>query len=152
MRSTEKLYTVWTNMRKRCQKETNPTYKYYGARGIKVCDEWNDYEAFREWAYANGYKEGNNRRDCTLDRIDVNGNYEPSNCRWITAKQQHLNTRKNVYIEYKGERHTLLEWAQKLGINYKTFGNRWRRGWSIERMIEEPTHMRYERNEKGQFA
>lgn len=139
-KNNRKLYQVWASMRSRCHNKNHRLYKFYGRRGIQICEEWDEFNSFREWAYNNGYKECDNRRLCTLDRIDVNGNYEPSNCRWVDVKTQLNNTRRNTLIEYKGEVHTLAEWAEIAGINYSTFCNRWVRGWSIERMIEEPTH------------
>jgi hypothetical protein len=112
--SCTKLYFVRRSMIDRCGNEKSISYKNYGGRGIKVCDEWlNNQEAFFEWAYQNGYKEG-----LTLDRIDVNGNYEPSNCRWITQKEQCNNTRVNRYIEMDGVVHTLKEWCDIYNVPY----------------------------------
>lgn len=90
-RSSEKLYNVWLRMKSRCNNPNTCNFKYYGGRGIKVCDEWqHDYSAFRSWANANGYKEG-----LSIDRIDVDGNYCPENCRWITMLEQQKNKRKS---------------------------------------------------------
>lgn len=88
--SETRLYTIWRGMRARCE-PGNHTSKNYGDRGITVCDEWAKYEPFRDWAKANGYAD-----NLSIDRIDVNGNYEPSNCRWATRAQQSQNTRSNV--------------------------------------------------------
>ncbi len=124
-----RLYRIWQAMKNRCLNEKMPAYCYYGGRGIKVCDEWlHSFEAFRDWALANGYRD-----DLTIDRIDVNGNYEPANCRWTTQKEQNRNTRKNIIVEYAGERRTLKEWSEILGINYQTLHSRvCELGWSIE--------------------
>lgn len=92
-KSKERLYTVWQGMLGRCNRPSLKSYENYGGRGIKVCEEWRDYEAFREWAYANGYDENAPIQQCTIDRIDVNGDYEPSNCRWVDAKTQAKNKR-----------------------------------------------------------
>ena len=87
--SDSKLQRVWSGMKQRCYNPNNKSYHYYGGKGIKVCDEWKeDFQAFYDWAMSNGYKEG-----LTIDRIDVNGNYEPSNCRWVTQKQNNENRR-----------------------------------------------------------
>ena len=111
-----KLYGVWNNMKDRCYNKNSKSYHNYGARGIIVCEEWiNSYENFSTWAKANGYEEG-----LSIDRINVNGNYEPSNCRWVTIKEQANNTRFNVYITYQGKTQTMKQWAQELGLNYWT--------------------------------
>lgn len=132
-KSYDKLYRSWLCAKNRCSNTNDEHYTDYGARGIKVCDEWeNDFVAFYKWAINNGYKEG-----LTIDRIDVNGNYEPSNCRWATRKQQARNRRNNKYFTYCGETHCLSEWCEILGINYNTVCTRINKlNWSIERALE----------------
>lgn len=118
--SGTKLFKIWCSMRKRCENEKETAYMWYGGRGIKVCSEWkgeNGFQNFYNWSVKNGYKNG-----LSIDRIDFNGNYEPSNCRWITQKEQCNNTRRNIYIDYNGERKTLSELCEihnlKYGIMY----------------------------------
>lgn len=94
-KSNFRLYAVWSSMIQRCYNPKSGRYKHYGARGITVCDEWrNDFSAFYNWAMANGYDENAPYGQCTLDRIDVNGNYRPENCRWVDMKTQRQNQRK----------------------------------------------------------
>jgi len=89
-----RLYGVWSGMKTRCYNENVKAYKYYGGRGIVVCDEWlNDFSAFQEWAIANGYDENAKQGNCTIDRINTDGNYEPSNCRWVSMTIQNQNKR-----------------------------------------------------------
>ena len=106
-----KLYRVWDSMVRRCHSTGHRAYVNYGARGIKVCKEWRDYRAFRDWARGSGYQEG-----LTIDRINNDWGYEPDNCRWATRKQQQNNRRCCVYIEHGGQRLTLTEWGEVLGI------------------------------------
>lgn len=96
----ERLYEIWLAMRKRCNNPNSPDYKWYGTQGVTVCEEWNDYGKFREWAIANGYNPDAKYGECTIDRINPFGNYEPSNCRWVSFAVQSRNKRAN----YKGDR------------------------------------------------
>lgn len=137
------LYRIWRGIISRCNIPSASGYENYGGRGITVCEEWhNDFQAFYEWAYANGYKEEilpNGRSKWTIDRIDVNGNYEPSNCRWITVQGQSNNRRSNYPIEYNGRTQTIAEWAKELGINYHTLHDRLLvHGWSVEKALKTP--------------
>lgn len=109
----ERLYRIWCAMKNRCNSSYHVRYDLYGGRGIKVCPEWLDWFTFKEWALSHGYDD-----DLTIDRIDSNGNYEPSNCRWATAKQQANNTSKNKIITYHNRTQTLAEWCDELGLNY----------------------------------
>lgn len=136
--SHSRLYHIWRNMKARCYQKSSPSYKNYGGKGITVCDEWlNDFMPFYNWAMANGYKE-----ELTLDRINVNGNYEPSNCRWATHKEQNNNTTRNVYITFNGLTLTRNQWAEKAGINKNTLKhrltNKWNK-WTIEDALTIPT-------------
>lgn len=124
--SYTKLYDVFSAMKQRCYNKNNKSYVNYGKRGIAVCDEWlHDNSLFFEWAMNNGYKEG-----LQIDRIDVNGNYEPSNCRWVDNKVNCNNRRNNVLLTYQGKTRTMKQWAEELGVNYCTIKARHKRGWS----------------------
>lgn len=107
-----KLFSIWTGMKKRCYQSSSNGYENYGGRGITICDEWrNDFLTFKNWADNNGYKEG-----LSIDRIDVNGNYEPSNCKWVSLEEQVNNKRNSVFYTYNNETHTLPQWSKILNI------------------------------------
>ena len=132
--SRTRLFTIWSGMRHRCRNPKLREYPDYGGRGIKVCKEWDDsFEAFRDWAMSHGYTE-----ELTLDRIDNDGNYEPSNCRWITMKEQQANKRNNVLLTYNGETHIAKEWARRTGLSYRLIMCRLHYGWSAERTLSTP--------------
>lgn len=132
-----RLYYVWLSMKKRCYLPSNSDYNGYGARGVSICDEWrNSFEAFHEWALANGYDETAPRGQCTIERIDNNGNYEPSNCRWTTNDEQQNNKRSNHYITYNGKTQTIAQWAREIGVSRATLSNRINRlQWTIEKAL-----------------
>lgn len=132
-KSNTKMYNAWRHITQRCYNENCKAYKHYGARGITMCDEWKDsFQAFYDWSMANGYAD-----NLTIDRIDNNKGYEPSNCRWITMKQQERNKRNNRQFTYNGETHCITEWCEMLGINYGTFKSRfYKYGWPIEKALE----------------
>ena len=135
MRSS-RLYRIYQSMKGRCYYPCVKGYERYGGRGISICEEWyQDFLSFYKWSLENGYND-----TLSIDRINIDGNYEPSNCRWVSPKVQGRNTRTNHRITYKGETHCLIEWAEILKINYGTLKNRIRRGWSTERAFEEPIH------------
>lgn len=108
-----RLYKCWDSMKERCFSKSHPSYKDYGGRGITVCAEWLDYVPFSRWAKSNGYRD-----DLTIDRIDVNGNYCPENCRWVDFKTQANNKRTNRVLEIDGSKRTLQEWADISGNSF----------------------------------
>ena len=102
-----RIYKLWGGMLGRCNNPNNKDFPKYGGRGIKVCDEWRDFVNFNNWANENGYSD-----ELSIDRIDVNGNYEPNNCRWVTLAEQARNKRNNHFVEYNGETRCLKEWSR----------------------------------------
>lgn len=129
-----RLYRIWYDMKDRCFNKNSVNYKYYGGRGITICKEWKEKPfLFFQWARNNGYQD-----NLTIDRIDSNGNYEPSNCRWATMKEQSNNVRNNKRITYNNETHTMSEWAEILNIDYHLLQSRLYHKWSFERAIKSP--------------
>lgn len=133
--SKSRLYNVWASMKSRCYNPHNSRYSSYGGRGIKVCDEWLDYKNFMQWAIANGYDYTAEYGKTTIDRIDVDGDYTPENCRFADLKTQANNTRRCVYIEHGGEVKTMSEWAITLGISESSFRERLERKLPDERLF-----------------
>ena len=130
-----RLRQCYKDMLHRCYKPNNKRYRNYGLRGIKVCDEWlSDFNSFRDWALSNGYSES-----LTLDRINVNQNYEPSNCRWASVKEQNNNKKTNVIVTYNGETMTLHELSEKYtDVSYKTLWARMNCGWNLQDALTTP--------------
>jgi len=130
-----RLYRIWRAMLSRCNCPSATEYQNYGGRGVCVCNEWkNDYASFREWAFANGYDD-----HLTIDRIDNDGNYDPSNCRWVTMKVQMNNKSSCHYLEYNGKTQTISEWAREIGISRSVLSQRINRyHWPIEKALTLP--------------
>ena len=133
-RNCTRLYNIWCGIKARCYNSHVKDFKHYGGKGIKMCEEWvSNFNAFSTWAESNGYND-----TLTIDRIDNNKNYEPSNCRWVTRKEQSKNTSQNHYITFNEETKLLTEWSKQTGINATTILNRLNRGWSIEKTLTTP--------------
>lgn len=127
----EKIYKTWKSIRQRCNNKNNKRYKDYGGRGITICNEWNDFKNFYDWALNNGYKE-----NLTIDRINNNKGYSPENCRWADKITQSNNRRNNRNYTYNNETHTIGEWANIYNVNYFSLRSRLNRGWDIKKALE----------------
>lgn len=127
-----RLYHIWQGIKRRCTSFKTSVSKNYALRGISMCDEWMDnFGAFQEWALSNGYTD-----DLTIDRIDVDGNYEPSNCRWATRSTQSRNKRNTLYLTCNGETKTIADWSDQIGIAYGTIIGRIKKyGWTAEQAL-----------------
>lgn len=130
-----RIYNIYRGIKQRCYNTNNQRYNYYGARGIKMCDEWkNDFMVFYNWSMQNNYND-----DLSIDRINVDGDYEPNNCRWVNIKKQANNRSTNRYIAYNNETHTLKEWSEILNISYYVLNNRINRdNWSVQKAFTTP--------------
>jgi hypothetical protein len=131
------LYAIWKDMRQRCNNENQTAYKNYGGRGIFVCDEWNDFQCFYDWANTNGYAPG-----LEIDRIDNSSGYYPENCRWTTRKQNNNNKRSNVLLTYNGRTQTVTQWAEELNVNVDTLYWRLRHWSDVEKILFTPVRSR----------
>lgn len=133
----KRLRKIWESMHERCEYEKHPQYNNYGGRGISVCNEWSEYIPFAKWAFSNGYADY-----LSIDRIDVDGMYEPNNCRWATMKEQANNKRSNRIVVYEGSEYTLTELAELIGMNKTTLKERLNMGWSVEDAANRPVRLR----------
>lgn len=138
-KDNKRLYSIYNGIKKRCYNPNEERYKDYGGRGITMGDEWlnpvDGFDAFVDWSLANGYTE-----EMTIERKNVDGNYEPTNCEWIPLVEQGFNKRDTIWVEYKGERIQLRKLCERLGVSYDTVHNRYRdRGWSIEEAVSKPS-------------
>jgi hypothetical protein len=126
-------HRAWAAMRQRCGNPNNPQYQYWGGKGVKVCARWQRFE--------NLYADMGPRPspEHSIDRIDVNGDYEPGNCRWATSGQQSLNKTSNKLVSFAGETRAVAEWAKLYGIDRGVLGHRLERGWDMERALTTPT-------------
>ena len=134
-KSKDRLYSIWNGMRHRVTDDKHISYASYGGRGIKMCQEWfEDFEQFYVWAIESGYKE-----ELTIDRIDVDGDYEPNNCRWVTTKEQSFNKRNTVTVHYNDKEYTVADISSLTGLKPPTIYQRIKRGWSAKEIFSVPT-------------
>ncbi|MBQ7844982.1 MAG: hypothetical protein IJ392_02395 [Clostridia bacterium] len=131
--SRSRLYATWRGMRSRCEDPRHTKYRFYGGRGITVCEEWKDFLTFREWALSNGYTD-----ELTIDRIDSDKGYSPDNCRWLTMKEQANNRSSNRLLNYQGKQYTVAQFAEAFHLRYHTVMNRIKAGWSPDKIIHTP--------------
>ena len=128
------LHATWCRMKNRCYNKMTKRYQTWGGRGIEICPEWKDnFQAFYDWAIANGWEQG-----LQIDRIDNDGNYSPTNCRFVSAKINSNNRRSNVFEHFRGEVLTRQQLVEKYGITHAMFYSRLRKGWDLERILTTP--------------
>jgi len=128
--SKTKLYGVWCGMKERCNNPNNKRFDRYGGRGIKVCDDWNDFSTFQLWSIQNGYRDG-----LTIDRINNDGMYSPDNCRFVTRAEQNRNYSRNHLITYNGETKCIADWANETGIKASTLSIRLKRWNDLDKVF-----------------
>ena len=136
------LYRIWQRIKSSTTNPNHQDYEWYGGKGVRVCEEWfNDFSKFYEWSVANGYQSG-----LTIDRIEVNGDYEPSNCRWVPFQTQTLNRTDNIYLTHNGTTRTIKEWSQITGIKPSTLYARHHKGWPPDKILSTQSYARGGRN------
>lgn len=128
--SGTKLYKIYHGMRSRCYNPKNKDYQHYGAKGVIIAPAWSTFQEFQKWAVENGYRDG-----LSIDRIDVDGNYSPDNCRWVEMREQHDNTTRTIRLTCNGVTKTIGEWASEIGISARTLRRRKMLGWEDEKII-----------------
>lgn len=132
--SRSRLFTIWMGMKRRCMNPNEKSYVYYGGRGISICDEWKaDFMAFHDWSVNNGYAE-----NLSIDRIDSDGNYEPSNCRWVPLSEQNRNKRDNHLVTINGKTQLMSDWCKESKVSMTTVYERLRKGYKIEDALFAP--------------
>ena len=138
-KSSIRLYRIFYDMKTRCYNKKRKTYKNYGGRGIIMCNEWlNNFDNFYNWAINNGYKD-----NLTIDRINVNGNYEPNNCRWVIMREQFHNRTDNVYFIINNKKKCLAELCEEYNMPYQTVRKRLERGKNIIEALTKPIDKKY---------
>lgn len=147
-KQASRLYRIWLGIKTRCLNPNNHSYKNYGARGIDLCKEWQEYLPFKEWALSTGYSD-----NLSIDRINVDGPYSPENCRWADAKTQGRNRRNTISYELNGNQYSMSELADLYGIPYSVLKGRLRRyKWSVEEAISIPVKMGNNQNTRGVYG
>lgn len=152
--SNDRLYGIWCGMKRRCEKEYDKEYHAYGGRGITICDEWiNNYPSFKEWAYSHGYDKSAQRGKCTIDRIDNDKGYSPSNCRITNMREQANNTSRTLHYDWRGGRYTITEIMELSGTTYTRIclSKRLKKGMSVDDALTLPlqSNQYSYRKEKG---
>lgn len=137
-KNNPRLWRIYRGMRTRCSNPNYPYFHRYGGRGIKVCDEWMTFDSFCDWALENGFDPNAKPSEMSIDRIDLNGDYCPSNCRFATAVEQANNKSTNRMITAYGETKTMAEWARFVGLKRATLARRIENGWSAEEALSIP--------------
>lgn len=137
-----RIYIIWSDMKRRCLNSKDQNYHYYGGRGITACNEWLEFIPFYKWALSNNYRD-----DLTIDRLNNDGNYEPTNCRWITQKQQNNNKRTNILLTIDGIEASLATHCERLGLRYRTIKNRISTlEWDVDKAFKMPIKKRTVKN------
>lgn len=124
------IYNSWSAMMDRCYNKKSRGYAFYGAIGIKVCKNWHRFLSFHEWAIKHGHENG-----LTIERKNPRKNYNPNNCTWIPKSLQPKNTKRGVYLTFKGKTMDMADWAKELGIKHGTIRSRWYRNFSVENIL-----------------
>lgn len=136
VKDNKRLYSIYNGIKKRCYNKSEPRYRDYGARGIKMCDEWlKSFDGFVEWSLSNAYTD-----KMSIERIDVDGDYCPENCKWIPLKEQAFNKRETKWVTYKGEYIQLIKLCERENVKYDTVHNRiYSLNWSVEKAVDTPS-------------